>query len=536
MEENKKVIKSLSTVLNDGTLSEGIPFGVDASNITYNDEQFNVDWEQNDETAADYIKNRTHYIISDYTTYPTLLIEEQNLEPAVLDGEKQPNAVPTSNSISSSSYAELFDKYSHLLELNTNNYHFLPIVIRLSIGDVVIDYEGSINSRFDSWIGTTYSVGVGEQITNINITEEYPYIDSISFLGVTPMINFTSVEEVEQYPTITIKEELLIPERATKTIDKDFLPYYQGFNYGEAFNDLANQATGKNSHAEGTNTYAGGNSSHAEGIGSGYKTIFTVAETGYLSEEGELWDALKVGTNRFMLPVEKGVNKWCVGDRIKLVNQFTRDIIDFEEPLIIEQVSSHTSWEEKEYSYVICTRKITAEDLEIINNNSPSYTLGICYVNYISDTAEGSHLEGKGTKIIGTSSYYSAEGSHVEGIGTIATREGQHVQGQYNIPDSSVNTSDYYLHIIGNGDSDAERSNAHTVDSRGNAWYSGKVTVGAAPVNDMDVATKQYVDEHVPEIPDITIENASSTVAGVLKVRLDETTNTLYMTNDGSDA
>ena len=102
------------------------------------------------------------------------------------------------------------------------------------------------------------------------------------------MINFTSVEEVEQYPTITIKEELLIPERATKTIDKDFLPYYQGFNYGEAFNDLANQATGKNSHAEGTNTYAGGNSSHAEGIGSGYKTIFTVAETGYLSEEGEL--------------------------------------------------------------------------------------------------------------------------------------------------------------------------------------------------------------------------------------------------------
>ena len=44
-----------------------------------------------------------------------------------------------------------------------------------------------------------------------------------------------------------------------------------------------------------------------------------------------------------MLPVEKGVNKWCVGDRIKLVNQFTRDIIDFEEPLIIEQVSSHTS-------------------------------------------------------------------------------------------------------------------------------------------------------------------------------------------------
>lgn len=33
MEENKKVIKSLSTVLNDGTLSEGIPFGAKAENV-----------------------------------------------------------------------------------------------------------------------------------------------------------------------------------------------------------------------------------------------------------------------------------------------------------------------------------------------------------------------------------------------------------------------------------------------------------------------------------------------------------------------
>ena len=49
----------------------------------------------------------------------------------------------------------------------------------------------------------------------------------------------------------------------------------------------------------------------------------------------------------------------------------------------------------------------------------------------------------------------------------------------------------------------------------------------------MDVATKQYVDEHVP---DITVENATATTAGVLKVRLDETTNTLYITNDGSNA
>ena len=43
MEENKKVITGMSTVLTNGTLSNEIPFGVDASNITYNNEQFNVD-------------------------------------------------------------------------------------------------------------------------------------------------------------------------------------------------------------------------------------------------------------------------------------------------------------------------------------------------------------------------------------------------------------------------------------------------------------------------------------------------------------
>lgn len=38
-------------------------------------------------------------------------------------------------------------------------------------------------------------------------------------------------------------------------------------------------------------------------------------------------------------------------------------------------------------------------------------------------------------------------------------------------------------------------SNAYTLDWNGNAVYSGKLTVGANPVNLMDVATKQYVDQ-----------------------------------------
>ena len=45
------------------------------------------------------------------------------------------------------------------------------------------------------------------------------------------------------------------------------------------------------------------------------------------------------------------------------------------------------------------------------------------------------------------------------------------MQGKYNIDD----LNEKYAHIVGNGTSDTARSNAHTVDWEGNAWYAGTV-------------------------------------------------------------
>lgn len=81
--------------------------------------------------------------------------------------------------------------------------------------------------------------------------------------------------------------------------------------------------------------------------------------------------------------------------------------------------------------------------------------------------------------------------SHAEGEGTIAKGSRQHVEGKYNIED----TNNTYAHIVGNGRYLDERSNAYTLDWDGNGVYAGKVTVGTAPTNDMDVATKKYVDD-----------------------------------------
>lgn len=77
----------------------------------------------------------------------------------------------------------------------------------------------------------------------------------------------------------------------------------------------------------------------------------------------------------------------------------------------------------------------------------------------------GSHAEGRKTTAKGM------KGSHAEGYGTLASSASQHVQGKYNVEDSAST----YAHIVGNGTSSSARSNAHTLDWSGNAWYAGTV-------------------------------------------------------------
>ena len=86
------------------------------------------------------------------------------------------------------------------------------------------------------------------------------------------------------------------------------------------------------------------------------------------------------------------------------------------------------------------------------------------------------------------------DNSHKEGLGTIACSDNQHVQGKYNIEDIESK----YAHIIGNGSNNASRSNAHTIDWSGNAWFSGDVKVGGTDYNTATdtLATQSYVNDH----------------------------------------
>ena len=99
----------------------------------------------------------------------------------------------------------------------------------------------------------------------------------------------------------------------------------------------------------------------------------------------------------------------------------------------------------------------------------------------VNTTASGQHSHAEGSNTIA-----SGFSSHAEGRGTVAQRKSQHVQGEYNILDTtgSTITEGKYVHIVGNGDSDTARSNAHTLDWNGVGWFQGGLKVGGTDQDD----------------------------------------------------
>ena len=121
-------------------------------------------------------------------------------------------------------------------------------------------------------------------------------------------------------------------------------------------------------------------------------------------------------------------------------------------------------------------------------------------------TGTYSHSEGSGSISEGANAHAEnyrttarGKNSHAEGEYTLANHKSQHVFGEYNATDPSTAAATArgdYVEIVGNGTAVNSRSNARTLDWSGNEVLAGKLTVGEGPTNNMDVATKQYVDEN----------------------------------------
>lgn len=119
--------------------------------------------------------------------------------------------------------------------------------------------------------------------------------------------------------------------------------------------------------------------------------------------------------------------------------------------------------------------------------------------SYVTANGDSSCAQGRGTiargdyshaEGLGTETNTVADAAHAEGFQTIASSDYQHVQGKYNIED----VEGKYAHIVGNG-TNTSKSNAHTLDWNGNAWYKGNISIDGTPTEDKDLVTKKYVDD-----------------------------------------
>ena len=113
-----------------------------------------------------------------------------------------------------------------------------------------------------------------------------------------------------------------------------------------------------------------------------------------------------------------------------------------------------------------------AEGYSAIASGQTSHAEG----NHTTASGTASHAEGDDTTASGTA-------SHAEGGGTTAQGNNQHVQGKFNIADTTS------AHIVGNGSRYSNKSNAHTLDWQGNAWFAGDVYTGSTSGTNKDAGS-----------------------------------------------
>ena len=273
-----------------------------------------------------------------------------------------------------------------------------------------------------------------------------------------------------------------------QTITVGDVAYVGGVN-AEVFNDYeANVATGAYSHAEGYYNKASGDYSHAEGA--------ATISSGYAGHaEGYQTNASGSASHA------EGKNTAAIGQCTHAEGSGSTAV-----PNTITSSSSistvETAWNSAKFTLARGTGSHAeggntlalntadhSEGYETIAKGGYSHAQG-----YKTQATGGrAHAEGQGSKASGND-------SHAEGTYTIAAGASQHTQGKYNIEDAVGK----YAHIVGNGTSNTSRSNAHTLDWSGNAWFKGAIYVGGSGQADASASKLISEAELNTRLPSVT--------------------------------
>lgn len=274
-------------------------------------------------------------------------------------------------------------------------------------------------------------------------------------------------------------------------------------------------------HAEGGNTIASGNYSHAEGGGAKANAIGSHAEGWYTTASGD-YGSHAEGRET----TASGTNSHAEG----IATTASGNEGSHAEGYFTTASGSEGSHAEGCWTTAEGSRSHAEGDQTTASGNYGSHAEGYLTTasgNYASH-AEGwgsvatntaAHAEGYYTTASGAYSHVEGWGSmasmqtaHAEGMYTLALSTEQHAQGKYNIGDESS----IYSHIVGNGTSDTARSNSHTLDWKGNAWYAGDVIAGGTQATNGSVtggiSLKNHTHSYLPLSGGSLNQNATITL------------------------
>ena len=292
------------------------------------------------------------------------------------------------------------------------------------------------------------------------IQEEY--LEHLKSLNIDP--DNVSEEDAEKYQKEMYR---LIYAALGKEVYGKYASMYGVLTFTEANGDY--------SHAEGIGTIADGKAAHSEGS-------ITKATGGYAHSEGSY-----------------SVASGCSAHAEGFYSEASGFASHAEGCSKCEGVYSHAEGESSAYGLGSHAEGCSTARGRLSHSEGNSNANGTgSHAEGFLTFAEGnhSHVEGYENRAYG---YYS----HVEGYQNRIHNRSTHAFGEYcqapNLENDSEDKRGTYVEIVGNG-TFQKNSNARTLDWNGNEVLAGKLTVGEAPENDMDVTTKKYVDDALKKV------------------------------------
>lgn len=399
------------------------------------------DWDENDPTKPGYVKNRTHYKYSDEFLGEIAFTATSEKELIMED----PNSTENHGVI------------SVIGETASTEYNTTKVIIDGTVCISKVSY-----SRYVTELNGEFSYGAGGPAGY-----QYPAVVNNDGIVLVPgkvyVIQFYNVGEYykplsEKYLPNTIFSQSNAPVKFGTDGNGDI-------NNKSSVQGRDTKAVGWYSHAEGDSTTASGARSHAEGH-------WTEAIGGGSHSEGEYTQAR--GDSSHAEGNKTIASTYCqrVSGRYNI----------YEDQYRINITENSTRWFSSGF------KKFYRSNAWTFDTKTGLYSLVDPEECSFSDiTANGMYY------IINddssdTSMYYLTSLKSTNSSGKT-----------YNCTSYGIINQVYdygtYAHIVGNGTSDTKRSNAHTLDWKGNAWFAGDVYVGSTSGTNKDDGSVRLVTE-----------------------------------------